>query len=101
MTRGLSGSHVDVVHCDEGGRSLAFHRWRDGGPGDDVVVLASFTADPGEITVKLPRPGRWTVRLASAVGAFEHVDAPEDGVVSVDVPGACALVLSQDRPNDQ
>ena len=37
-TRGLRGSGVAILRADDDAKLLAFHRWADGGPGDDVVV---------------------------------------------------------------
>jgi 1,4-alpha-glucan branching enzyme len=96
VTRGLTGSDVEVLHCDPGGRTLAWHRWREGGPGDDVVVLAQFGTEPGPITLRLPRPGRWVIRLATRPGVPEAVDTGEDGGVEILLPAASAVVLSQD-----
>ena len=41
-TRGLRGEHIAILRADEKAKLLAFHRWHDGGPGDDVVVVANF-----------------------------------------------------------
>jgi len=45
---------------------IAFHRWHDGGPGDDVVVLLNFANRAYEkYTLGLPRGGRWFIRFNS------------------------------------
>ena len=41
-TRGLRGPHLNVHHVNDADKVLGFHRWADGGPGDDVLVLANF-----------------------------------------------------------
>ena len=41
-TRGLRGEHIAILRADEKAKLLAFHRWHEGGPGDDVVVVANF-----------------------------------------------------------
>lgn len=66
QSRGLLGQHVNVFHTNETSKILAFHRWYDGGPGDDVVVVANFahTAQPA-YSIGLPQPGLWRVRLNS------------------------------------
>ncbi len=65
-TRGLRGRHVRVHHLNRGDRVIAFHRWDQGGPGDDVIVLANF-ANRGyaEYRMGLPRAGHWRVRFNS------------------------------------
>jgi 1,4-alpha-glucan branching enzyme len=63
---GLRGPNVSMVRANGGERLLAMHRWRDGGPGDDVIVLANFGHEPiVDVPVGLPHPGRWRVRLNS------------------------------------
>jgi 1,4-alpha-glucan branching enzyme len=64
FTRGLTGRHVAVHRIDENKKLVAFHRWRDGGPGDDVVVVASFSHEArAGYRIGFPRPGRWSLRL--------------------------------------
>jgi 1,4-alpha-glucan branching enzyme len=63
-TRGLAGQHVHVHHVSQAGCLIAFHRWADGGPGDDVVVVANFANRAYErYTIGFPRPGQWEARL--------------------------------------
>jgi 1,4-alpha-glucan branching enzyme len=52
-TRGLTGQHLDVHHCNDGDKVVAFRRWADGGPGDEVLVVANF-ANRGEDFGNLP-----------------------------------------------
>jgi 1,4-alpha-glucan branching enzyme len=63
-TAGLRGHGVRVFHAYPGSKVLAFHRWEQGGPGDDVVVVLNFEnrAYP-HYTIGFPRPGRWKMRL--------------------------------------
>lgn len=65
-TRGLRGQHVNVFHVNNNDKVIAFHRWEDGGPGDDVVVVVNF-ANRGynSYTLGLPREGTWYVRFNS------------------------------------
>jgi 1,4-alpha-glucan branching enzyme len=65
-TRGLTGPHVRVHHVNDADKVIAFHRWKEGGPGDSVIVVASFTSKPREgYTIGFPAPGRWRVRFNS------------------------------------
>jgi 1,4-alpha-glucan branching enzyme len=92
---------------------LAFHRWRDGGPGDDVVVVLNCSSQViDRYRIGLPRPGAWRVRLNSDwsgysddFGAVHSADpfAGESGVAGmasaadVALGPYAALILSQDR----
>ena len=58
-TRGLHGQGVHVHHVNHADKVIAFHRWDQGGPGDDVVVVLNF-ANTGyaHYEIGLPRAGR-------------------------------------------
>jgi 1,4-alpha-glucan branching enzyme len=65
-TRGLRGQNLNVFHVNDSDKVIAFHRWHDGGPGDDVVVLLNFANRAYETyTLGLPRGGRWFIRFNS------------------------------------
>ncbi len=65
-TRGLQGHHVEVHHINNVDKVLAFHRWSEGGAGDDVMVILNF-ADRcyDSYTIGFPYPGDWKVRFNS------------------------------------
>ncbi len=65
-TAGLCGSHVNVYHVNHQDKLIAYHRWDQGGSGDDVVVVMNL-ANRGYESYHLgfPRWGRWRVRLNS------------------------------------
>jgi 1,4-alpha-glucan branching enzyme len=66
QTRGLSGQHVQLIRVDDADNVIAFRRWRDGGPGDDVVVVANFHRDPREkFVIGFPAVGPWKLLLNS------------------------------------
>lgn len=65
-TRGLTGPWTNVHHTNNSGKVVAFHRWQDGGAGDDVVVLCNFSNTTWTgYRIGLPRPGTWKVRFNS------------------------------------
>ena len=66
QTRGLLAQHVNVHHVNNADKMIAFHRWENGGPGDDVMVVANF-ANRGYDSYALgfPRAGEWRVRFNS------------------------------------
>jgi 1,4-alpha-glucan branching enzyme len=82
-TRGLTGQHIDVYHVDGEAKVVAFHRWEEGGPGDDVVVVANFRNQTVEDhVVGLPQDGLWRLRFDSHGAAY---DEDFEGQVSADV----------------
>ncbi len=65
-TRGLRGQNVHVHHVNENDKVMAFHRWENGGPGDDVVVVLNMgNRAYDSYSIGLPRGGMWWVRFNS------------------------------------
>jgi len=66
VTRGLTGPNVNVHHVNHGAKVVAYHRWMNGGAGDDVIVLANFsnTSFPA-YRVGVPSAGLWRNRFNS------------------------------------
>ena len=65
-TRGLSGNNVNVFHVNDTNKVIAYHRWANGGPGDDVVVIANFAnTSYASYQIGFPRGGTWHVRFNS------------------------------------
>jgi 1,4-alpha-glucan branching enzyme len=66
-TRGLRGQHINVFHVNNSDKVIAFHRWDQGGEGDDVIVVCNFRASDRDSNYRigLPRPGVWQVRFNS------------------------------------
>ncbi|MDR2982066.1 MAG: alpha amylase C-terminal domain-containing protein [Puniceicoccales bacterium] len=64
VTAGLCGQHFIAHHVDHALRILAYRRWREGGAGDDTLVVANFTTKPVHgYRVGVSQPGTWQVRL--------------------------------------
>jgi 1,4-alpha-glucan branching enzyme len=71
-TGGLTGQHLNVFHLDDGNETLAYHRWENGGIGDDVVVVANFSNVPlPALNIGFPRGGQWHVRFNSGAKAYD------------------------------
>ena len=66
VTKGLTGAFTNVHHVNNTSKLVGYHRWANGGTGDDVVVLANFsnTSFPN-YRIGLPRAGTWRVRFNS------------------------------------
>ena len=113
VTAGLRGQHVNVHHVNDANKVIAFHRWRDGGPGDDVVVIVNCGDRAYDnYTLGMPRPGDWRMRFNSDWSGYSPdfgaqasydtatADVPRDGMpwsASVGLGRYSALILSQDR----
>jgi 1,4-alpha-glucan branching enzyme len=113
QTAGLRGQNVNVHHVNNSDKVIAFHRWQDGGPGDDVVIVVNFANRGfGSYEIGFPRAGFWRVRFNSDwqgyspdYGNLLGYDTvaggePRDGMPfrgNVGIGPYSALVLSQDR----
>jgi 1,4-alpha-glucan branching enzyme len=65
-TRGLRGQHVNVHCVNNTDKVIAFHRWENGGAGDDVMVVANFANRSYDgYNLGMPRAGQWRVRFNS------------------------------------
>jgi 1,4-alpha-glucan branching enzyme len=65
-TRGLKGGSANIYHVNNTDKVIAFHRYKDGGPGDDVIVVANFgNRSYASYRIGMPRGGRWRVRFNS------------------------------------
>ncbi len=66
ISRGLIGQFTQVYHLNEHRNMLAFHRWDQGGPCDDVVVVANFFHEAQEnYVLGFPALGAWQLRFNS------------------------------------
>ena len=110
---GLKGANTAIIRADDELKVLAWHRWLDGGPGDDVVVVANLSTQPvTDLALGLPQAGRWRVRLNSDSTVYDaHFggtiaddveadgepldDEAQSGLLSVAPYGV--VILSQDR----
>jgi 1,4-alpha-glucan branching enzyme len=113
-TRGLRGQNLNVHHVNNTDKLVAFHRWEQGGPGDDVVVVANFAnRSYDSYTIGFPRVGQWRVRFNSDWRGYSADfgdrlgydtvagDGPMDGMpfqANVGLGPYAVLILSQDNP---
>ena len=66
LTRGLCGQFTQVYHLNEERKVIAFQRWDQGGPADDVVVVANFLREPQDgYVIGFPTAGTWKLRFNS------------------------------------
>lgn len=65
-SRGLRGQFTQVYHLNDDRKVLAFHRWDQGGPKDDVVVIANFSNEVlDDYAIGFPASGNWKLRFNS------------------------------------
>jgi 1,4-alpha-glucan branching enzyme len=65
-TLGLTGDKVEVFHVNDAQKVIAWHRWKQGGAGDDVVVVVNWSGTSfATYEVGFPLPGAWHVRFRS------------------------------------
>ena len=66
ISAGLSGQHVHVYHLNDHEKVIAFNRWKEGGPGDEVVVVMNFSeGESRDYRIGFPAPGEWILRFNS------------------------------------
>ncbi len=88
-TKGLTGQNLNVFHLDNGNKTLAYHRWENGGPGDDVVIVANFSNVPVQnLTIGFPRQGQWHVLFNSGAAVYDPGFANGDSFDTTANPGA-------------
>ena len=111
-TRGLRGDGLNVFHINNTDKLIAYHRWSEGGPLDDVVVALNFANRVyTSYTIGLPRAGQWRIRFNSDWAGYDpsfgswlgyDTETYEDGTDSMPVAANIgigpytALILSQD-----
>jgi 1,4-alpha-glucan branching enzyme len=113
QTRGLRGQQINVHHVNNTDKVIGFHRWQNGGPGDDVVIVANFANRSFDsYALGFPRAGSWRVRFNSDWRGYgaDFGDQPgydtwadsnlRDGMpfqANVGVGPYSVLILSQDN----
>ncbi len=75
FTRGLTGQNTSVLKADNEANLLVFHRWADGGAGDDVIVVVNLHNEAREnIDIGLPDgEDKWTLRFNSDSNTYSSL----------------------------
>ncbi len=87
-TRGLTGQHINLHHVNDGDKVIAFHRWEEGGAGDDVLIVANFANKAwDQYEVGFPVAGEWQLRFNSDWSGYsdEFTDYPVSHVTAKEV----------------
>ncbi len=91
VTRGLTGSGLNTFHQNQAEDLIAYHRWHQGGPGDDVLVVVNLSHVPHEnYILGFPALGTWRLRLNSDWNGYSRGfgNQASSDVVAVAVPTA-------------
>ncbi len=111
-TRGLSGQGIELLRVDNDEKVIVFHRWKEGGPRDSVVVAMNFSAHHyDDYAVGFPGSGEWVPRFNSDWKGYDedfsdktvvntHTQAGDyDGkpqYVQLGLAPYCTVIYSQD-----
>jgi 1,4-alpha-glucan branching enzyme len=105
-TKGLTGGSCTVLHQDDSNKILAYHRWDEGGSGDDVVVIINFGhKSQNGYELAFPGKGTWTVRFNSDWKGYSEdfenvttstVEVSDKSVGRINIGAYSVLILSQD-----
>jgi 1,4-alpha-glucan branching enzyme len=82
QTAGLCGQHVNVYHVNDLDKIIAFHRKKEGGIGDDVIVVMKFSENRSEnYQIGVPHGGHWKLVFNSDADCYGEV---LDGTIAND-----------------
>lgn len=105
-TTGLTGESINVFHQDNDNRIIAYHRWKNGGAHDDVIVIANFNDKRFKsYEIGLPLKGTWHVRFNSSWKGYSpdfnetkvtSITTDENNRTSIELADYNIVVLSQD-----
>jgi 1,4-alpha-glucan branching enzyme len=86
---GLSGQHTAVYHVNDSDKLIAMHRWKEGGAGDDVVVVFNFAEGRKDnYVIGLPQGGEWKLRFNSDATLYnQEMDETPSGDISANEQG--------------
>ncbi len=115
-TRGLLGNNTNFHHLNDTDKIGAWHRFDNGGVGDDVVVVTNWKGETrGTYRIGFPRGGTWYCIFNSNATGYDpaftgggpvQITAEAlswDGMghsARIDIPPYTALVFSQELPDN-
>ncbi|MCC2593922.1 alpha amylase C-terminal domain-containing protein [Tessaracoccus sp. OS52] len=80
VTRGLTGRGLNVFHVNDDDNVIAFQRWLDHGPGDDVVVVVNLhNSAYADYRIGMPAEGLWKLRFNSDASLYSKLFGDHDG----------------------
>jgi 1,4-alpha-glucan branching enzyme len=110
VSSGLKGKNVSAATADNTNKIVAYRRWNTGATGDDVMVVANFSASTRtNYTINFPKTGTWYVQFNSdwikysadysSAGTRGSVTAAGSPVTAtINIAPYSALIFSQVPP---
>lgn len=93
-TAGLLGQSTAIFHQNDQDHVIAYHRWDNGGLGDDTIVIVNFSGSSfSSYSLSLPLPGAWRVRFNSSWKGYGS-DLPESPVEMIEADEARNATIS-------
>jgi 1,4-alpha-glucan branching enzyme len=79
LTAGLTGQKVQIIHCNDDDKIIAFHRAKEGGCHDDVMVILKFSDQAAmDYRIGFPSPGKWNLVFNGDSDVYgEHQDGTQ------------------------
>ncbi len=83
LTGGLTGQFVNVYHVNDQNKIIAFHRSKEGGPGDDVIVVIKMSENRiNDYQIGFPCSGLWKLVFNSDAVCYGEC---QDGTQATDI----------------
>jgi 1,4-alpha-glucan branching enzyme len=105
-TRGLVGQHTNLFHRDDENNIIGFHRWDEGGPLDDTIIIINFDKSRlNDYEITLPLAGEWRVRFNSSWKGYssdfhemptEVIITNESSIAHINMGEFSVIILSKD-----
>jgi 1,4-alpha-glucan branching enzyme len=102
FTAGLTGQKIECHHLNDSDKVIAFRRWKEGGQGDDTIVIANFSHQTWEdYRIGFMREGHWQLRFNSDAkfysenfGNFNSHDVQAEGVPYDGLPASGSVNIA-------
>jgi 1,4-alpha-glucan branching enzyme len=73
FSAGLTGQRIECHHLNDGDKLIGFRRWKEGGKGDDTIIVANFSNRAWEdYRVGFVREGLWKLRFNSDASYYSE-----------------------------
>jgi 1,4-alpha-glucan branching enzyme len=102
---GLLSENTNLIHVDWVNKVIAYHRFGQGGPGDDVVVVINFGNHSIEsYDIHFPSAGNWQNIFNSTWSgysddfkdiAIQNLEVDENCLTNMPMPASCSLIFSK------
>ncbi|MGA4506908.1 alpha-amylase family glycosyl hydrolase [Propionibacteriaceae bacterium G1746] len=102
VSKGLMGQNTQVLHAHPDNKVFAFHRWMDGGPNDDTVVVVNLANKLWTgYRIGMPAEGAWTLQFNSDSKIYSDIfngtpsfDVTSDGHDQDGMPASAAVDIA-------